>query len=435
MAPTGVLDLSVVTDRLIDMLEISYADSPWSPGPGHNEAFDIAISGSSPETVRNLPGDCQLSLYLVHTTEDKFHKNANWAPQAQRVAQTPPVQFQPLSLDLYYLLTAFANGNRHYVREQRAMSMAMRCFHDRPILKARRTPTLSTSMPEDLSLTMEIESIDQLGSMWQAFNVPYRMSAVYKASVTFIKPEEVVPAAAPKVESYNIIVGPASLPYSTATLVGTQRIVVYRPPPVPNTPDERRYVLSPATGAPGQQVRLLGGNLKESGFERIYLSSPTLGEKDITDWKVAEETESSITLQLPQNPGDPPFRTPQAGVYQLQMGSDPGGGRQPIRSNATPFSIAALVHPGLRPTIDPTGDTYTVRGVGFLHNRTEVLLGTVQLQKADGALTPGTFQINQEGDTIAFQRPVDLPAGQYAVRVRANKVDSDPAAWIIKEVP
>jgi len=430
MTPTGVLDLSVVTDRLIAMLEICYAASPWSPGLGHNEAFDIAISGSSPETVRDLPGDCQLSLYLVHATEDKFQKNAHWAPQAQRVAQTPPVQFQPMSLDLYYLLTAFANGDRHYVREQRAMSMAMRCFHDRPILKARRTPMPSTSMPEDLSLTMEIESIDQLGSMWQAFNVPYRMSALYKVSVTFIKPEEEVPAAAPKVASFNLIAGPASLPYSTAILVGTQRIVVYRPPPVPDTPDERQYVLSPATGAPGQQVKLLGGNLKESGFERIYLSSPTLGEKDITDWKVAEETESSITLQLPQNPGDPPFRTPQAGVYQLQMGSDPADGEQPIRSNATPFGIASRIRPGMRPIIDPSGDTYTVRGVGFLRDRTEVLLGTVQLQKADGALTPGTFRVNQEGHAIAFQRPVDLPAGQYAVRVRANNVESDPAVWI-----
>lgn len=415
----GVLDLSIVTDALIDMLADCRDNSPLWDLDGV-ERFNIEVSGSSPEEVRNL-GDCQLSLYLFHVTEDKFQKNASWTPRAQRVAQMSPVRFQPLSLDLYYLLTAFAQGD--YRQEQRAMSIALRCFHDHPIIKA------TTSFPEDLSLTMEVESVDELGKFWQALTISYRMSAIYRVGVTFITPEE-MPAGARQVESFVLTADPTALPDSAATLVGTLRTVIYRAPSDSGEPEERRYTLSPATGAPGQRVTLVGGNLKQDGFEQVYLSSgPAFPEQDVTIWKVEEE-DVRITLRLPADPGAAPGGTPPAGVYQLRVGSDPGGGEPPIRSNATPFGIAALVQPQASTVISPDGATYTVPGKGFLADHTEVLLGTVQLRKADGALAPGTFEITATETTITFQPPADLPTGRYAVRVRVNDVESDPAVWI-----
>lgn len=415
----GVLDLSIVTDALIAVLTDCRDNSPLWDLEGV-DPFNIVISGASPEEVRN-EGNCQLSLYLFHVTEDKYQKNASWTPQAQRVGQTSPVRFQPLSLDLYYLLTAFAQGD--YRQEQRAMSIAMRCFHDHPIIKA------TASVPEDLSLTMEVESVDELGRLWQSFTVSYRMSAVYRVAVTFITPEE-MPTEAPQVESFTLAVDPAAPPDSAAMLVGTMRTVVYQAPPAPGKPDERRYTLSPATGAPGQRVTLVGANLKQDGFEQIYLSGPAFPEQDVTGWKLEDKGDLWITLQLPADPGPVPGGTPPAGVYQLRVGSDPGGGGPPIRSNATPFSIAALVQPQAAAVISPVGATYTLPGKGFLADHTEVLLGTVRLRKADGALAPGTFEINPAETTITFQPPADLPTGRYAVRVRVNDVESDPAVWI-----
>src|SRR5579859_6971591 len=102
LSPLGVLDVSIVTDRLIQMLTSCRDHSPlWKANGGDADLFPIAISGSAPETVRDK-GGCQLSLYLFHAEQDKYQMNA---PVLDKRAQT--IAFQPLSLNLYYLLTAF----------------------------------------------------------------------------------------------------------------------------------------------------------------------------------------------------------------------------------------------------------------------------------------------------------------------------------------
>src|SRR5690242_10926916 len=113
--PLEVPDLTLITDKLIQMLKDAGLTSPPL-------TFNITVSGSAPDTVRE-DADCQLSLYLFHIEQDKFQLNP---PVTGKRAQIVP--FQPLALNLYYMLSASAGKN--YAQEQQAMSIAMRCFNE-----------------------------------------------------------------------------------------------------------------------------------------------------------------------------------------------------------------------------------------------------------------------------------------------------------------
>src|SRR5689334_13226154 len=166
----GVLDLSLVTERLTDLLDDCINTSPlWGGGA---PPFEIRVSNDPPDIIREK-GDCQVSLYLFHVSQDKFQRNS--PVMGPRV---PPIPFQPLSLELYYLLTVSCTDS--YTREQQVMGLALKCFHDNPILHA------DPDVHEDFTLTMEAETADDLGRLWQAVTLPLRLSAVYKASVVFM---------------------------------------------------------------------------------------------------------------------------------------------------------------------------------------------------------------------------------------------------------
>lgn len=431
----GVLDLSIITDALISLLDDCRDHSPlWNPNnlptnPG--PTFTIKITGSMPETVRK-DGDCQLSLYLFHVAQDKFQRNSPvMGPRSSVIPQ------QPMSLDLYYLLTAYADKN--YVHEQQAMSIAMRCFYENPIV--RKTVSInSQGVKEEFCLTMEVETADELSRLWQSFTTAFRLSAVYKVSVVFITPDVSDTHIAPHPKKIGLSVDPTSLPYaSEGQVFGTFRTVVYTSPD--NTvakPDIRSFDLSPATVAAGERFLLQGAGLNQATSHRVYLLFPDGTEHEVTSWVVPDpdpshkfRTDSQITLELPTTLGSPP-NTPPAGIYQLRVGSDKTQGDvQTIRSNATPFSIAARIDVTADPPIlTPMGSIFRFSGLGFIVGRTEALLDTVPLTAASGSPGAGEFNVNAGLTTVSFQPPGNLPSGRYTVRVRVNQVESAPAWWI-----
>ena len=157
----GTLDLSVVTDRMLAQLRDCYEAWPlWDLHGGPVPKFDTSISGSMPEAVR-ADGGCQLSLYLMHVREDATQRNS------PVMGRTLTIPFQPLSLNLYYVLTAF--GAADYRQEQRAMSIAMRCLYEHPIVSAT-VPIDGTNVQEEFTVQMQLETPDELGRIWQAFN-------------------------------------------------------------------------------------------------------------------------------------------------------------------------------------------------------------------------------------------------------------------------
>lgn len=419
VAPIGVVDLSSVTDRLIAILtDCVDQSSLWNPnnlGVNPGPQFTIHVSGASPESVRNQ-GDCQLTLYLFHVVEDKFQKNAT--PVGKISPAQPPVTYVPLALDLYYLLTAFEKGS--YVHEQQTMTIAMRCFHDHPIVKMDVVFGAQV-VKEEFTLTMETESSDELSRLWQSFAVPPRFSAVYKASVVLVSPETTIGPPAPKPTHLSITADPALLPFADGgQVIGTARTFRFRK--LDGTLSDP-VDMSPATAVPDQTFFLYGVDLNKPTASHVFLSSPGTPDVDITTWLNGAQTAGRYTLLLPNAIGAPPLASPPPGIYQLSVG-DVGGSR----SSKTPFSVGPRIDGPAGVPILPPGPAFAITGIGFTAGQTQVQLGTTPLTL--GPVGNGFFQVNGPGTNIDFRAPAGFPAGVHPVRIRVNGVEADPSWWI-----
>lgn len=185
-APFGIVDLSELTSTLVDSVRDAFANSQIFSGTV--VPFDITVSGASPDAVRKDAG-CQLTLYLFHIDQDPHQRNA---PVTGPRAQAIPIQ--PMSLNLYYLVTAYAEKN--FTQEQQAMSVVLLWFYEHPIF--------STVLHQNqYTLTMQPESADSLGRLWQSTTAAARLSVVYRVGVVFL-PAPATQPLAKRVETYNV---------------------------------------------------------------------------------------------------------------------------------------------------------------------------------------------------------------------------------------
>lgn len=181
-----ILDVSAVTDGLINLVSSSWSSAPiWTELGVTGPTFTPAFTGLAPDVIR--ASGPQLSLFLYHIESDNAQESTYWTPQMQ-TSPGPPVRYLPFALDLYYLLTAYSEAS--YIEEQQAMSVALRIFHANGMVSSDSSATPAWQ----LRLTMEHRSYDELSRLWQATTVPIRVGAVYRAAVVFLTPDQ--PAAA-----------------------------------------------------------------------------------------------------------------------------------------------------------------------------------------------------------------------------------------------
>ncbi len=438
----SVIDLSSITDELIALLKDRFDISPakWNAQNAPIAIFDAHITGAMPEAVRGShEGDCQISLYLLHVSQDKFYRNtplpAPYTNMQQNPATSGPYpqtnRKTPLSLDLYYLLTAFAKDN--YNLEQQAMGIAMRCFHENAII---------LNAPQHFTMTMETQTADEMSRLWQALSTPLRLSVVYKVSVAFVTPTEKPVALQPPPEAVGLAVMPSgTVSEAHARLFGAavrESFIVPKDAEAGHVTDIS-YVLAPGLVRSDDDLIVTGDGLNRADFAKVYLRDSDDGavakEFEITAWRQAPALPTDLRLHFPDTvaalPGAPGplVSSPPPGRYWLCVGS----GSAP-RSNIVPISVAAYIDNAVTPPapsphhLDPgAGGVYTINGRGFISGSTEVFVGGAAL--ASGGTGDGQFQITG-GTQIQFKPPAALPSGTYGLRVRVNGVDSPPS-WTI----
>jgi hypothetical protein len=414
--PFQFLDLSALTTSLVDALDAAITNDPMWTGP--NPKPPVSVSGSAPDSVRDGEGGVKVTLYLFHVETDPHNRNSPLL--GKRAAELP---FQPMSLHLYYLLTAFAKEN--YVQEQQMMSIALRWFYEHPVFS-------TVAGANSFTMTMQPESSDELGRLWQSMVTSARLATVYRVAVVFMTaPEPVAPLAKP-VESFELYADPAELPFAqNGAVMGTDRRVTYR---VPDQPEPHIFRQSPASAAPGQRFVLWGSHLGSAPSDRIYLlSADGATETDVTSWVVPAADPpggSRRTLALPATTGALPANAPPPGVYQLRVGAD---APHAYRANATPVLVGPSITPPANPNVflTPAGGVFSLTGINFVAATTDVYLGTVALNRINPGdpLDSGTF-LADTPTTIQFRLPATIPAGDYPVRVRVNQVEADPAWWV-----
>jgi hypothetical protein len=410
----SILDLSSITDDLIDMLTSSMNSSPlWVDNGGTIPRFNISPSGAMPESVRNASdGNCQLSLYLLHVSPDKFQRNGQSGQTNRQL---------PLALDLYYLLTAFAGSDYHH--EQQAMSIALRCLHERPIVKHPN---------KEYTLTLEVQSADDMARLWQALSTPLRLSTVYKASVIFMTPSETIPPAGPPPRKIGLSVDPTQLPVTGgARVFGVSSTVAADVPPgaTPSDVGLVAWGASASVARAGDNMVLTGAGLDLPEFSHVYLVNPDATELEVSAWRTPPTAEPQVRLRLPAAVGAAPGATPTPGIYSLRVGSDAPA---TVRSNAVPLSIAARIDGVLNPPrLVPDGlGFYNVAGAGFTAAEIQVFLGAQALHRVAATPGPGEFQVGAGDTSFRFKPPASLAPGRHALGVRVNSVDSPPSWYV-----
>ena len=277
---------------------------------------------------------------------------------------------QPLSLNLYYLLTAWADT--FYDQEQQAMTVALQTFHSVPIYR----PPLTN---DEFTISVEADTIEEMSRLWQAFTVPMRLSCVVKVGVVFVAPSALPPPVAKPPVTANVAVGPIPASSDPPVLYAAMNLA-FAPYPPPTDATLGVVTGGELVAVGGSSVLVRGAGLDRADAAQVFLSTPD----GLTEWQVtaapswrraltdpADPTgAATLELVLPAAYSDPvtgapapPNRTPTPGVYRLAVGRNPG-----VRSNRVPLTVAARIDS----LTGPSGGLYTLTGAGFAPAATSV---------------------------------------------------------------
>ena len=403
-------DLSSVTDTLIGLVTDAIPASPmWTVNGGVIAKFAITPSGAFPDVLRK--DACDLSLTLVHVSADPAWRNTPTAgPRGQSAAQ------QPLALDLTYLLSCFAGDDYH--KEQQAMSIALACFHARPIFK---------TAAEEFTIGLEATPLDELTRLWQSITTPMRLSALVRVAVVFLQPKDPTPPPAAPPRHADLVIAPAVqlLEVTPQLFQAADRIdFALQPGATPETVTEQ--VTQPLI-VPGGKLLLGGQGLDLPQAAKVYLSNlDGTQERNVTAWRQAPVSASQIVLKIPATIGLA-AHAPAAGRYRLQVGRD----GPKLRSDAIVVTAVPRVDGLLTPPILVPAGTgiYTINGLGFTPASTKIMLDTIALASA-ASPTAGRFTVSASGTQVKFRRPAGMAAGTYPVWISVGGVAGPPAWWI-----
>lgn len=397
-------DITSITDILHDKLDAAVQASVGG-------AFTVTVSRSSPETSRKQP--CQLSFYLMHVARDPSWRNTPVAGPRPQLSKA-----QPLSLNLYYLLTAWADAR--YDQEQRAMSAALQYIHSNPIYRH----LTAGAVDEEFTISVEADTIEEMSRLWQAFTVPMRLSCVVKVGVVFIAPAALPPTVSRPPASANIAVGPLPNAGDPIALYAAMNLA-FAPFPAAADPTLERVsggeLVAVASGlGANSNVLVRGAGLDRPDAAQVFLSTPD----GLSEWRLGagwrQPTTDAGLLELvlpgtylaaaPAN-GAVLAQLPPPGIYRLSVGRNPPPASKP-RSNRIPLAISAR----LDDLTGAPGGPYTIQGAGFVPGSTKVVLGGVDIT-ASATTTP---------TTIKFPKPAALPPGPYTPSVTVNGVPCVP---------
>jgi hypothetical protein len=142
--------------------------------------FNISLISPADEVVQ--PGSPNMTptinLFLFRVIEDQFTKNQEW-----QAVGTDKLHYPPLALNLFYVLTPFAEDK---LDEHRTLGEAMRVFYDHSIVKA---PFLKGSLEdstEELKVDLCQLSVEDSTRIWNALSKAYRLSVCYQVRIVMI---------------------------------------------------------------------------------------------------------------------------------------------------------------------------------------------------------------------------------------------------------
>lgn len=364
-----------------------------------------------------------LNLYLYRVVESPFLKNQDLPGTGHPGAYGHP----PLSLELHYLLTPMGDDETDDLALQEMLGNAMLAIHDLPVVTEQvlrqgggnPQPILDPVLIgeyEEVKITLEPISVEDLGNLWSAFMDPYRLSVAYEARVVQIesrRPRRAVrPVGEPPEAGPRVVAIPVNRPRVLALLV--QRAPSFDDEaPIAYARIGDRLVLEGTALHPTESIARLGPVRVEqfaagSTAERLLI-------------ELGDETDLHAGVHLLQV------------VRQVRLSEEGDGQPRPIlESNVVPFALAPGIE-GVTPTAGPPGTEVTITGSRLFH---EDLVSTIIVGDRQYSLT------NPEGaDPVQSSEEVKITIGEqetgtHRVSARVNGIESiEPGFTFTVEEP
>jgi hypothetical protein len=274
---SNALAIAAVTAVLKDLLNNGVIDQDLSAVVG--TTVDVTALAPDMIDLDKLTGS-QLNLFLYRVTPNQGWRNVGLP---ERDGNGQRVDNPPLALDLHYLLTAYGKEEYH---AEILLGYATQLLHQTPVLTrdAVRTtlgpphppPLGANILPKSMqalsaaALADQVELIkivpqtlttEEISRLWAAFQVHYRPTAAYQASVVLIQSDRPTKSA-PPVRSRGVYVLPFRQPL-------IDRVEDATGPLVPITPTSTLAVF-------GQQLRSVQTRVKIGAAE----AAPAAGSTD-----------------------------------------------------------------------------------------------------------------------------------------------------------
>ena len=120
-----------------------------------------------------------LSFFLYQIVENPYLKNQPFHKNNHKTLRLPP-----LSLNLFYLLTAHAQNRES---EQRILGRAMQIIYDHSIISGSLLQGDLIGTFDKLEIVLHPLTIDDMNKLWNMFgNKAYKLSIMYKVSTAMI---------------------------------------------------------------------------------------------------------------------------------------------------------------------------------------------------------------------------------------------------------
>jgi hypothetical protein len=158
---------------------------------------DVSVISDTTETLSNLlagldvtlesPAELKggdgrfekINLYLYQVIEHGFTKNQPAFP-----VDDGTLQYPPLTLRLYYLLTPYASDP---LSAHKVLGHAMRTFYDNAIVSEASLTEPLRLVAEKLCIVLLSTKLEDLTRIWNALQTPYRLSVCYEVRVVPIE--------------------------------------------------------------------------------------------------------------------------------------------------------------------------------------------------------------------------------------------------------
>lgn len=369
--------------------------------------INSVISGTTitvkpPDKARNGITTNQVNLFLYQTEVNAAWRNMDMPRQVRPGEAGWP----PLPLNLYYLVTAYGEGDEDSPAH-RLLGLAMGLLHDHTLLGAGEIEAALADSElheqvERVRITLQPLNLEEMSKLWTTFQTQYRISAAYQVALVLIESTLPGRAALPVLRRGSADTGPAVLAAFSPV------IDEVRPPGL--LPGVRL----------GDDLTILGRNLDGEGI-RARFTHPRI-TNPIERNPLPGATASRLMVHLPSTAEVPAVMSAAApGFYTVAL--EVSRPNLPTwLSNEAPFALAPIIT--VTPTSAPAGTinlTLTCAPRMRDGQRALLLFGDRQLEP-QSVTNPGN---PAQPTTLTFQVP-GVVAGSYVVRLRVDGADSLP---------